>query len=88
MKSQPLSLLPRFELSRRTMLLALVSPALIRQSSPNAAELRQAAGRAREPLQISGIYPHLAVFNDTGSQQDNECGIGAVVAWAGQVVAA
>jgi hypothetical protein len=37
------------------------------------------------PLQVSGIYPHLAVFNDTGSVQDNECGIGAVVPWAGKL---
>src|SRR5215211_2062700 len=37
------------------------------------------------PLQVSGIYPHLAVFNDTGSTQDNECGIGAVVPWAGKL---
>ncbi len=35
-----------------------------------------------EPLQISGIYPHLAVFNDVGGEQDRECGIGAVVVWA------
>ena len=37
------------------------------------------------PLQISGIYPHLAVFNDTGADQDRECGIGAVVPWAGRL---
>jgi hypothetical protein len=37
------------------------------------------------PLQVSGIYPHLAVFNDTGKVQDNECGIGAVVPWAGRL---
>jgi hypothetical protein len=30
-----------------------------------------------EPLQISGIYPHLAMFNNEG-----ECGTGAVVPWA------
>ena len=28
---------------------------------------------------ISGVYPHLAVFNPYG-----ECGIGAVVPWAGK----
>ncbi len=38
-----------------------------------------------EPLRVSGIYPHLAVFNDTGTVQDNECGIGAVVPWAGKL---
>ena len=32
---------------------------------------------AEEPRQISGIYPHLAMFNKEG-----ECGTGAVVAWA------
>jgi hypothetical protein len=32
------------------------------------------------PLQISGIYPHLATFNEYG-----ECGIGAVVPWAGKL---
>ena len=40
---------------------------------------------AADPTSYSGIYPHLAVFNDTGSQQDNECGIGAVVPWAGRL---
>ncbi|MGV3520680.1 hypothetical protein [Luteitalea sp.] len=33
----------------------------------------------------SGIHPHLAVFNDGGATQDNECGIGAVVPWAGRL---
>src|SRR5512137_1845981 len=32
---------------------------------------------AADPVQISGIYPHLAYFNDEG-----ECGTGAVVPWA------
>ncbi len=32
---------------------------------------------AAEPRQISGIYPHLATFNNEG-----ECGTGAVVPWA------
>jgi hypothetical protein len=31
----------------------------------------------QEPLQISGIYPHLAHYNEEG-----ECGTGAVVPWA------
>jgi hypothetical protein len=30
-----------------------------------------------EPRSVSGIYPHLAMFNDEG-----ECGTGAVVPWA------
>ena len=47
---------------------------------------RWQAGRAETgELQISGIYPHLAMFNDTGPQQENECGIGAVVPWAGKL---
>ena len=32
------------------------------------------------PRQISGIYPHLAMFNNEG-----ECGTGAVVPWAGRL---
>lgn len=35
---------------------------------------------AEEPIQISGIYPSLAMFNDEG-----ECGTGAVVPWAGRL---
>ena len=33
-----------------------------------------------QPLQISGVYPHLAAFNG-----HRECGIGAVVPWAGRL---
>lgn len=33
--------------------------------------------RAAEPVSVSGIYPHLAMFNNEG-----ECGTGAVVPWA------
>ena len=33
--------------------------------------------RAASPLQVSGIYPHLAFFNEGA-----ECGTGAVVPWA------
>lgn len=33
-----------------------------------------------EPVQISGIYPHLTMFND-----ENECGTGAVVPWANRL---
>ena len=32
---------------------------------------------AASPLSVSGIYPHLTMFNDEG-----ECGTGAVVPWA------
>jgi len=35
---------------------------------------------AAEPLCVSGRYPHLAMFNHGG-----ECGIGAVVPWAGRL---
>jgi hypothetical protein len=34
-------------------------------------------GLAAEPVQLSGIYPHLAMYNKEG-----ECGTGAVVPWA------
>jgi hypothetical protein len=33
-------------------------------------------GGAAEPLQVSGIHPHLTVYN---SDTSGECGIGAVV---------
>ena len=38
------------------------------------------AANQQHPIQISGIYPHLAVFNHGG-----ECGIGAIVPWAGKL---
>ena len=38
------------------------------------------------PLEISGIYPHLTAFNCTGAfASSGECGIGAVVPWAGRL---
>jgi hypothetical protein len=41
------------------------------------------------PLQISGVYPHLAVFNEGNGLpcqgNGNECGIGAIVPWAGKL---
>lgn len=44
----------------------------------------------RSFMQISGVYPHLAVFNNgapnpCGSGNGGECGIGAVVPWAGKL---
>lgn len=36
-----------------------------------------AISRAAEPRSVSGIYPHLAMFNNEG-----ECGTGGVVPWA------
>ena len=44
------------------------------------AGLNPARLSAAEPVQFSGIYPHLASFN-----QQNECGTGAVVPWAGRL---
>jgi hypothetical protein len=41
------------------------------------ASLALASSLAAEPIQLSGIYPHLTMFNDEG-----ECGTGAVVPWA------
>jgi len=48
--------------------------------------------RKMEPICISGIYPHLAVFNGHYEPQTRswrgtgrECGIGAVVPWAGKL---
>ncbi len=32
------------------------------------------------PRNVSGVYPHLAMFNEEG-----ECGTGAVVPWAGRL---
>ena len=74
----------RFYPTRRTVLLVLSAPALAPlqlQSQPS----QVSGARKSELLQISGIYPHLAVFNDTGPEQDRECGIGAVVPWAGKL---
>ena len=39
-----------------------------------------AAQSETQPVEISGIYPHLAVFNNS-----RECGIGAVVPWNGKL---
>src|SRR5688572_13415805 len=38
---------------------------------------RSAAAADAPPRQVSGIYPHLAMFNE-----EAECGTGAVVPWA------
>ncbi len=44
------------------------------------------ASWAAEPISVSGIYPHLAAFNGTGEFNGHgECGIGAVVPWAGRL---
>lgn len=44
------------------------------------ASLVAISGFAAEPRSLSGIYPHLAMFNNEG-----ECGTGAVVPWAGRL---
>lgn len=36
--------------------------------------------KSSRPLSVSGIYPHLAMYNNEG-----ECGTGAVVPWAGKL---
>ncbi len=46
----------------------LLSPALV------------ALAQQKAPRQISGVYPHLAMYNSQG-----ECGTGAVVPWAGKL---
>ncbi|CAL1518948.1 hypothetical protein [Chitinophaga sp. MM2321] len=38
------------------------------------------AGQSVAPRSFSGVYPHLAMYNDEG-----ECGTGAVVPWAGRL---
>jgi len=50
------------------------------------------SGVRAQPVRISGIYPHLAVFNgrydpasNTWTGTGRECGIGAVVPWAGKL---
>lgn len=42
---------------------------------------------AAEPRFISGVYPHLTTYADNGNLTGNlnECGIGAVVPWAGKL---
>ena len=47
-------------------------------------------GKRLDPICISGVYPHLAAFNkpeagQTRGSGGNECGIGAVVPWAGKL---
>ncbi|RYD65155.1 MAG: hypothetical protein EOP84_32145, partial [Verrucomicrobiaceae bacterium] len=51
-----------------------ILPAILAISLSRALLAQEAAPA---PLSVSGIYPHLASFNDHG-----ECGIGAVVPWA------
>jgi hypothetical protein len=45
------------------------------------------AEKSDEPIFISGVYPHLTTYADNGNLRGglNECGIGAVVPWAGKL---
>jgi hypothetical protein len=72
----------RRDLRRRALVFCLAALPAIWATGLDSQSPQGAPGM---PLQISGIYPHLAVFNDTGAVQDNECGIGAVVPWAGKL---
>ena len=74
-------------LNRRAFLKSTGSGALALGLSPVLVALPEAAGprrgavlRLADEPQFSGIYPHLAFFND-----ENECGVGAVVPWAGRL---
>lgn len=42
---------------------------------------------AADPLSVSGIYPHLTVFNSDPKRERSamECGLGAAVPWAGKL---
>ncbi len=48
--------------------------------SPNYPKPPQAETEIASPKSVSGIYPHLAFFND-----ENECGTGALVPWANRL---
>jgi hypothetical protein len=83
--SRPIRSPSGIDVSRRAMLIALSSPTLLWLGCGKGEPQEQRSGGEAGPLQISGIYPHLAVFNDTDGAQDRECGIGAVVVWAGKL---
>ena len=66
-----------------------IATLLIVHASATAAQPKE---KPMQPLCVSGVYPHLAVFNGRyDPQTDNwhgtggECGIGAVVPWAGKL---
>lgn len=46
-----------------------------------------AFAQSKAPLFISGVYPHLTTYADNGNLKGNlnECGIGAIVPWAGKL---
>jgi hypothetical protein len=49
--------------------------------------LSNPVAHAAEPLSVSGIYPHLTVFNSDPKREkpEMECGLGAAVPWAGKL---
>ena len=70
----------------RAMVLLLIQPAALPQA------YAKERGMSAKPICISGIYPHLAVFNGKDDPERNtwegtggECGIGAIVPWAGKL---
>ena len=60
-----------------TLALAALAPAA---DAPAAAPAPAAAAAATTKPEFSGIYPHLAMFNN-----ESECGTGGVVPWAGRL---
>jgi len=66
--------------------LAVVLTAVEAGAQTAVQKVTEAGSSSAAPLQISGIYPHLAAFNGVGEFAGNgECGIGAVVPWAGRL---
>ena len=55
-------------------------PWLLRSLACSAALLAATSAHASKPQSVSGVYPHLAMYNQHG-----ECGTGAVVPWAGRL---
>jgi hypothetical protein len=59
----------------RSILLIVLTAIFLASCNYNSGEMAHA--QKFKPKQVSGIYPHLAMFND-----ESECGTGAVVPWA------
>ena len=58
--------------------IALLGLALLSlYTAPSLAQAFDAPRQANGPVQVAGVYPHLAMMNNNG-----ECGTGAVVPWA------
>jgi hypothetical protein len=62
-------------------------PIIARLVAGAAALVPVTAAHTAEPLSVSGIYPHLTVFNSDPNRgkPEMECGLGAVVSWAGKL---